>query len=152
MYIFTLTLHVIAVMLVIGTLFVQSLSVVFRLRLSNQVQIEGIQFVQRRVHRLIYYPVLAVAVASGAYLAVIQERISSPGNGWLHTKITLLLILIILGFVNRRQIMNIDLRKPQALLVHIGIFFRFSSNDFSGTGKTVLNSVSIPIRRGVRVV
>jgi hypothetical protein len=39
MYIFALTLHVIAVMLVIGTLFVQSLSVVFRLRLSNQVQI-----------------------------------------------------------------------------------------------------------------
>ena len=123
MYIFALTLHVIAVMLVIGTLFVQSLSVVFRLRLSNQLQIEGIQFVQCRVHRLIYYPVLAVAVASGAYLAVIQERISSSGNGWLHTKITLLLILIILGFVNRRQIMNIDLRKPQALLVHIGIFF-----------------------------
>ena len=111
MYIFALTLHVIAVMLAIGTLFVQSLSVVFRLRLSNQVQIEGIQFVQRRVHRLIYYPVLAVAVASGAYLAVIQERISSPGNGWLHIKITLLLILIVLDFVNRRQIMNIDLRK-----------------------------------------
>ena len=123
MYIFALTLRVIAVMLVIGTLFVQSLLVVFRLRLSNQVQIEGIQFVQRCVHRLIYYPVLAVAVASGAYLAVIQERISSPGNSWLHTKITLLLILIILGFVNRRQIMNIDLRKPQALSVHIGIFF-----------------------------
>ena len=54
MYIFALTLHVIAVMLVIGTLFVQSLLVVFRLRLSNQVQIEGIQFVQSRVHRLIY--------------------------------------------------------------------------------------------------
>ncbi len=95
----------------------------FRLRLSNQVQIEGIQFVQRRIHRLLYYPVLTVAVASGAYLALIQERISSPGNGWLHTKVTLLLILIILGFVNRRQIMNIDLRKSQALLVHIGIFF-----------------------------
>ena len=122
MYIFALTLHVIAVMLVIGTLFVQSLSVVFRLRLSNQVQIEGIQFVQCRIHRLLYYPVLTVAVASGAYLALIQERISSPGNGWLHTKVTLLLILIILGFVNRRQIMNIDLRKSQALLVHIGIF------------------------------
>ena len=123
MYIFSLTLHVIAVMLVIGSLIVQSLTVVFRIRLSDQVQIEGIQFVQRSVHRLIYYPVLAVAVASGTYLAVIQERISSPGNGWLHIKITLLLILIILGFVNRRQIMNIDLRKPQALLDHIDIFF-----------------------------
>ena len=122
MYIFALTLHVIAVMLVIGTLFVQSLSVVFRLRLSNQVQIEGLQFVQRRVHRLIYYPVLVVAVASGAYLAVIQERISSPGYGLLNIKITLLLILIFLGFVNRRQIININLRKTLALLVHIGIF------------------------------
>ena len=122
MYIFALTLHVIAVMLVIGTLFVQFLSVVFRLRLSNQAQIKGIQFVLLRVHQLIYYPVLTMAVASGAYLDVIQERISSPGNCWLHTKITLLLILIIFGFVNRRQIMNIDLRKLQALLVHIGIF------------------------------
>ena len=122
MYIFALTLHVIAEMLVIGTLFVQFLSVVFRLRLSNQAQIKGIQFVLLRVHQLIYYPVLTMAVASGAYLDVIQERISSPGNCWLHTKITLLLILIIFGFVNRRQIMNIDLRKLQALLVHIGIF------------------------------
>ena len=121
----------------------------FRIRLSNQEQIDGIQFAQRRVHQLNYYPVLAVSVASGAYLAVIQERTSSPGNGWIHTKITLLLILIILGFVNRRQIMDIDLHKPQALLVHIGIFFRFSSNDFSCSGKTVLNYVSIPIRRGV---
>ena len=123
MYIYGLTLHVIAVMLVVGTLFVQSLTVVFRLRLSDPAQIEGIQWIQRRVHQLIYYPILVVAVASGAYLAVIQERISTPGNGWLHTKITLLLILIVLGFVNGRQIKNRNLRKPQALLVHIGIFF-----------------------------
>ena len=123
MYIYGLTLHVIAVMLVVGTLFVQSLTVVFRLRLSDPAQIEGIQWIQRRVRQLIYYPILVVAVASGAYLAVIQERISTPGNGWLHTKITLLLILIVLGFVNGRQIKNSNLRKPQALLVHIGIFF-----------------------------
>ena len=123
MYIYGLTLHVIAVMLVVGTLFVQSLTVVFRLRLSDPAQIEGIQWIQRRGHQLIYYPILVVAVASGAYLAVIQERISTPGNGWLHTKITLLLILIVLGFVNGRQIKNSNLRKPQALLVHIGIFF-----------------------------
>jgi len=123
MYIYGLTLHVITVMLVVGTLFVQSLTVVFRLRLSDPAQIEGIQWIQRRVHQLIYYPILVVAVGSGAYLAVIQERISTPGNGWLHTKITLLLILIVLGFVNGRQIKNSNLRKPQALLVHIGIFF-----------------------------
>jgi uncharacterized membrane protein len=123
MYIFSLTLHVVAVMLVIGTLFVQSLTVVFRLRLSDQAQIEGVQWIQRRVHQLIYYPILVIAVSSGAYLAMLQERITTPGNGWLHAKVTLLLILIVLGFLNGRQISNGNLRKPQALLVHIGVFF-----------------------------
>ena len=123
MYIFSLTIHVVAVMLVIGTLFVQSLTVVFRLRLSDQAQIEGVQWIQRRVHQLIYYPILVIAVSSGAYLAMLQERITTPGNGWLHAKVTLLLILIVLGFLNGRQISNGNLRKPQALLVHIGVFF-----------------------------
>ena len=122
MYNFSLTLHVVAVMLVIGTLFVQSLTVVFRLRLSEQAQIEGVQWIQRRVHQLIYYPILVVAVISGTYLAMLQERFSTPGNGWLHVKITLLLILIVFGFLNGRQISNDNLRKPQALLVHIGVF------------------------------
>ena len=122
MYNFSLTLHVIAVMLVIGTLFVQSLTVVFRLRLSDQSQIEGVQWIQRRVHQLIYYPILLIAVSSGAYLAMLQERITTPGNGWLHAKVTLLLILIVFGFWNGRQISNDNLRKPQALLVHIGVF------------------------------
>ena len=122
MYNFSLTLHVIAVMLVIGTLFVQSLTVVFRLRLSDQSQIEGVQWIQRRVHQLIYYPILLIAVSSGAYLAMLQERITTPGNGWLHVKVTLLLILIVFGFLNGRQISNDNLRKPQALLVHIGVF------------------------------
>ena len=122
MYNFSLTLHVVAVMLVIGTLFVQSLTVVFRLRLSEQAQIEGVQWIQRRVHQLIYYPILLIAVSSGAYLAMLQERITTPGNGWLHVKVTLLLILIVFGFWNGRQISNDNLRKPQALLVHIGVF------------------------------
>ena len=65
MYMISLTLHVVAVMLVIGTLFVQSLTVVFRLRLSDQSQIEGVQWVQRRVHQLIYHPILVIAISSG---------------------------------------------------------------------------------------
>ena len=54
MYVFILTVHVLTVMLVIGTLFVQSLTVVFRLRLSDTVQIECVQWIQHRVHQLIY--------------------------------------------------------------------------------------------------
>ena len=45
MYVFILTLHVLTVMLVIGTLFVQSLTVVFRLRLSDPGKKEGIQWI-----------------------------------------------------------------------------------------------------------
>ena len=63
-----------------------------------------------------------MAVAFGTYLALLQGWFSNPNNGWLHTKITFLLILIILGVVNGRQIKNSDLRKSQALMVHIIIF------------------------------
>ena len=121
MYVFILTLHVLTVMLVIGTLFVQSLTVVFRLRLSDPAQIEGVQWIQYRVHHLIYYPILVVAVSSGAYLALLQDGLTTPGN-WLQAKIILLPILIVFGFLNGRQISNENLQKPQALLVHIGIF------------------------------
>ena len=71
---------------------------------------------------MIYHPILVIAISSGVYLAMIQERFTAPGNGWLHAKVTLLLILILFGFLNGRQISNENLRKPQALLVHIGIF------------------------------
>ena len=121
MYVFILTLHVLTVMLVIGTLFVQSLTVVFRLRLSDPAQIEGVQWIQYRVHHLTYYPILVVAVSSGAYLALLQDGLTTPGN-WLQAKIILLPILIVFGFLNGRQISNENLQKPQALLVHIGIF------------------------------
>ena len=64
MYVFILTLHVLTVMLVIGTLFVQSLTVVFRLRLSDPVQIEGVQWIQHRVHQIIYNPILVLLASS----------------------------------------------------------------------------------------
>ena len=121
MYVFILTLHVLTLMLVIGTLFVQSLTVVFRLRLSDPAQIEGVQWIQYRVHHLTYYPILVVAVSSGAYLALLQDGLTTPGN-WLQAKIILLPILIVFGFLNGRQISNENLQKTQALLVHIGIF------------------------------
>ena len=121
MYVFILTLHVLTVMLVIGTLFVQSLTVVFRLRLSDPAQIEGVQWIQYRVHHLFYYPILVLAVFSGAYLALLQDGLTTPGN-LLQAKIILLPILIVFGFLNGRQISNENLQKTQALLVHIGIF------------------------------
>jgi hypothetical protein len=81
MYVFILKLHVLKVMLVSVTLFVQSLMVVFRLRLNDQAQIEGVQWIQHRVQKLIYYPIMVVAVSSGSYLALIQEAFATPGTG-----------------------------------------------------------------------
>ncbi len=120
MYSFVLVLHVASISLVVGTLFVQSLAVIFRLRLKDAVQVEGAQWVQYRIYKFIYYPILIVAVITGLILAV-QTGAFQAGK-WLHWKLVLLLILVGFGFMNGRQINNKSLPKPLALFVHIGIF------------------------------
>ena len=112
--------HVTAVCLVVGTLFVQSLAVVFRFRMTEAAQIAGTQGIQHRIYKFIYYPILGIAVATGLYLATITGAFS---NGlWLHYKLVGLLLLIVFGFLNGMQILKRDLPKPMAMFVHIGIF------------------------------
>ncbi len=119
-YPYLLALHVVSVCVVVGTLFVQSLAVVFRYRMDNPIQLEGAQWLQLRIHRFIYHPILGVTVATGLYLAMMTEAFS---NGkWLHWKLTLLIVLIAFGFMNGRQIRNLELPKPLAMFVHVGIF------------------------------
>jgi len=120
MYHFLLVLHVTATSLVVGTLFVQSLAVIFRLRLHNEEQIAGAQWVQSRIHKFIYYPILVVAIGSGYFLALITDAFAS--GKWLHWKMVFLVILIGFGFLNGRQIKNKELPKFFAMIVHIGIF------------------------------
>ena len=120
MHNYIMALHVTAVCLTIGTLFVQSLAVIFRLRLEHPQQIEGAQWIQYRIYKFIYYPILIITIISGLYLAV-QTHAFSSGK-WLHWKLVLLMILIGFGFLNGRQINNNDLPKPLAMFVHIGIF------------------------------
>ena len=104
MYHALLTLHVTGVCLVVGTLFVQSLAVIFRLRLTDQAQIEGAQWIQRRIYLFIYYPILVITIISGLYLALTQGLFSIEGQRWLHWKLMFLIILIIFGFMNGKQI------------------------------------------------
>ena len=112
--------HVTTVCLVVGTLFVQSLAVVFRFRMTEDAQIAGAQWIQHRIYKFIYYPILGIAVATGLYLATITGAFS---NGlWLHYKLVGLLLLIVFGFLNGMQILKRDLPKPMAMFVHIGIF------------------------------
>jgi uncharacterized membrane protein len=117
---FFLTLHMISVCLVIGTLFLQSLTVVFRLRLKTAEQVDGIRNVQNRIHKFIYYPILGVALITGLVLAVKTQVFSD--SHWIYPKLLCLLILVVLGVMNGKQIKKDLLPKKYAMMVHIAIF------------------------------
>jgi uncharacterized membrane protein SirB2 len=117
---FFLTLHMISMCLVIGTLFLQSLSVVFRLRLKNDTEVLGLQKTQARIHKFIYYPILGVTLLSGIYLAVSTGVFKE--FDWIKVKMVLLILLIGLGYLNGIQIPKNALPKKYAMMVHIAIF------------------------------
>jgi uncharacterized membrane protein len=101
---FFLTLHMISMCLVVGTLFLQSLTVVFRLRLKNNDEVAGLKKTQNRIHKFIYYPILGVTLITGIVLAA---KTGAFGEGrWIHAKMVLLAILIGLGVLNGNQILK----------------------------------------------
>ena len=120
MNIFWLTLHSISMCLVVGTLFLQSLTVVFRLRLNKKEEVDGAKNIQKRIHKFIYYPILAVTIISGMILAS-NTNVFAEAN-WIFVKLGLLVILIILGILNGKQIQADVLPKKYAMMVHIPIF------------------------------
>ena len=117
---FFLTLHMVSMCLVVGTLFLQSLTVVFRLRLKSAEEREGLRKTQVRIHKFIYYPILVVTIFSGVYLAV-KTGVFAEFK-WIYAKLSLLFILIGLGFLNGIQIKQDVLPKKYAMMVHIAIF------------------------------
>jgi uncharacterized membrane protein SirB2 len=110
----------ISMCLVIGTLFLQSLTVVFRLRLKNDDEILGLKKTQARIHKFIYYPILGVTLISGIYLAVNTGVFQEAS--WIKVKMILLIVLIGLGVMNGKQISQDVLPKKYAMMVHIPIF------------------------------
>jgi uncharacterized membrane protein SirB2 len=117
---FFLTLHMISMSLVVGTLFLQSLSVVLRLRLKKQEEIDGLRSIQNRIHKLIYYPILAVTIFSGIMLTIKTGEFGQAN--WIAAKLGLLILLIVLGVLNAKQIQADLLPKKYAMMVHIAIF------------------------------
>jgi uncharacterized membrane protein SirB2 len=117
---FFLTLHMISMSLVVGTLFLQSLSVVLRLRLKKQEEIDGLRSIQNRIHKLIYYPILAVTIFSGIMLTIKTGEFGQAN--WIAAKLGLLVLLIVLGVLNAKQIQADLLPKKYAMMVHIAIF------------------------------
>lgn len=120
MYEYILALHVTAIALVVGTLFLQSLAVVMALRLPSPEQQAGVRTLQGRIHRFIYYPILAVAIVTGAWLAVESDAFSE--GSWLRWKLVLVVVLIGLGFLVGGELRGRRVIKPLALAVHIAIF------------------------------
>ncbi len=110
----------ISMSLVVGTLFLQSLSVVLRLRLKKQEEIDGLRSIQNRIHKLIYYPILAVTIFSGIMLTVKTGEFGQAN--WIAAKLGLLVLLIVLGVLNAKQIQADLLPKKYAMMVHIAIF------------------------------
>ena len=119
---FFLTLHILSMCLVVGTLFLQSLIVVFRLRLKKQEEITGVKNIQKRIHKFIYYPILGVTIISGVILANNTGVFSQDQNNWISLKLGLLIVLIIFGILNGKQIQTDVLPKKYAMMVHIPIF------------------------------
>jgi len=119
---FFLTLHILSMCLVVGTLFLQSLIVVFRLRLKKQEEIAGVKNIQKRIHKFIYYPILGVTIISGVILASNTGVFSQDQNNWISLKLGLLIGLIIFGILNGKQIQTDVLPKKFAMMVHIPIF------------------------------
>ena len=110
----------ISMSLVIGTLFLQSLTVVFRLRLKNDTEVLGLKKTQTRIHKFIYYPILGVTLISGIFLAVSTGVFQEAS--WIKVKMVLLVVLISLGVMNGKQISQDVLPKKYAMMVHIPIF------------------------------
>lgn len=120
MYHYLLALHVTAVALVIGALFLNSLVVVMALRLKIPQHAEGVRIMQQRVHLFIYYPILVVAVGSGFWLAALGGVF---GEGrWLHWKLVLVVLLAGLGLLTGHELRARRVRKGPAMAVHIVIF------------------------------
>jgi uncharacterized membrane protein len=115
-----IALHVTAVSLVVGTLFLQSLSVVMALRLKSGAQQEGQRILQQRIHWFVYYPILLVALATGLGLALSTDAFHQ--GRWLHWKLVGVVLLIGLGFLTGWEIRAKRVVKPLAMIVHILVF------------------------------
>jgi len=114
------TLHVTAAAIVVGVLFLQSLAVVMALRLAGEAQRSGVRLVQTRIHRFVYYPMLAVAVLAGFGLAWATDAFQQ--GRWLHWKLVLVVLLIGLGFLTGHALRKQAVPKRFAMAVHIVIF------------------------------
>ena len=114
-----LILHVTLAATVVGVLFAQSLLVVMALRLRGEGQRQGVRIVQRRLHGFVYYPLLAVTLLSGAWLAWAGDAFAQ--GSWLRWKLVAVVLLIGLGLLTGQALHTERPARGLALAVHVAI-------------------------------
>jgi uncharacterized membrane protein len=114
-----LTLHVTGAAIVVGVLFLQSLLVVMALRLRGESQREGVRRVQARVQAGVYYPLLAFALLTGAWIAWLDDALAH--GRWLHWKLLAVVLLVGLGLLTGQALRSERPSRPLALAVHVAI-------------------------------
>lgn len=117
-----LILHLTLAATIVGVLFAQSLLVVMALRLRGEGQRQGVRIVQRRLHGFVYYPLLAVTLLSGAWLAYAGDAFAH--GSWLRWKLVAVVLLIGLGLLTGQALRTEEPRRPAralALAVHVAI-------------------------------
>ena len=97
--------------LVIVTLFVLSIAIFLRLKLTNQLTIESFKKIRQKVCALVFNPLFALGILSGIFFAISQVIFSTDRSGWLNTIFHLLLVLLFLGPLNGYQISKTNIRK-----------------------------------------
>ena len=90
------------------------------LRLKSEVQQEGVRILHGRVHRFIYYPLLAVVVLTGFWYAFATDAFAQ--GRWLHWKLVFVVLLAGLGLLTGQGVRSRRPLRPLAIAVHVLIF------------------------------
>jgi len=116
-----IVVHVTGAAIVIGVLFIQSLTTVMSLRLKNEEQRSGVRILQAKIEKFVYYPILAVTLLFGLFYAKSSNAFSH--GKWLHWKLLVVVVLVGVGVLIGNLVKKEKIGKPFALILHIAVFF-----------------------------
>ena len=119
MHALLLTLHATGAAITVGVLFAESLAVVMALRLLGEAQRHAVRLVLGRLQAYAYYPMLALTLITGGWIAVSDDLLRSAG--WLHWKLVAVVLLIGLGLLTGQAIRAERPARPLVLATHIGV-------------------------------
>lgn len=119
MYDVLMSLHIAAAAIVVGILLVQSLALAVTPGGMSEAQRFALRRVQTAVHAWVYYPLLAVAVLSGLWLA--QQEDAFASGHWLAWKCVAVVLLAGLGLLIGGAIHKARPSRAEARALVVGV-------------------------------